>query len=208
MNACKALADKLSKYKGKPWHEVVTTAMADGVDMTATGEHGRFEGNFGYHIYVAACASAEIDVLTGETQVLSADIVYDAGKALNPSVDIGQIEGCFVQALGFCLTEQQVFSESDGHLVNNGTWDYKVPSAQDIPIAMNVKLLPGTNTSSGNVKGSKATGEPAYCIGGVTYFAVKDAIYAARKDAGDPNYFQLDLPASPEAVQQACLVKL
>lgn len=206
-NACASLSGKLQKYKGS-WKEIVAAALKDGVDLSASGSHSRFDGMLGYHIYVAACVCTEIDVLTGETEVLSADIVHDAGKSLNPAVDIGQIEGCFVQALGFCLTEQQSFSKTDGRLINCGTWDYKVPSGRDIPIEMNVTLLNSTNTSNGNVFGSKSTGEPAYCIGSATFFAVKDAILAARKDAGVEGYFRLDCPASPEAVQQACLVQL
>jgi len=93
-------------------------------------------------------------------------------------------------------------------MINNGTWDYKIPSARDIPISMNVTLKAGDkNDSCGNVMGSKATGEPSYITGGATFFAVKDAILAARKEAGDDGYFRLDCPASPQNVQQACLVK-
>jgi len=206
--ACKTLASKMSKYKRDTWDEAVAAAVADGVQLSADGEHSHLDGNFGYHVYVAICVSVEIDVLTGETHVLSADIVQDAGKSLNPAVDIGQIEGCFIQALGFCLTEQQVHSNQDGRLINNGTWDYKIPSGQDIPIEMNVTLLPGSNDARGNVFGSKATGEPTYLAGGVTFFAVKDAIYAARSELGHSEYFRLNCPASPESIQEACLVSM
>lgn len=208
-DACSSLAKLLQKYKDKGnWHDIVAAAIADKVDLSTTGSHSHFRGILGYHVYVAACVVAEIDVLTGETHILSADIVQDAGKSLNPAVDIGQIEGCFVQAMGFCLTEEQVYSKKDGRLVNAGSWDYKIPSAQDVPIRMNVSLLPSENTSWGAVFSSKATGEPTYCLGGVTFFAVKDAIYAARKDAGVTGYFRIDCPASPSAVQTACLVNL
>merc|ERR1719498_1970509 len=207
-DACSALAKKLQPYKQDTWMDTVTAAGKAGVDLSAKGEHPRLKGNFGYHIYVATCVYAEIDVLTGETEILSADIVQDAGKSLNPAVDIGQIEGCFIQALGFCLTEEQVWSGVDGRMVNKGTWDYKIPSARDIPIQMNVTLKPGTNQTWGNVMGSKATGEPTMLAGGVTFFAVKDAIYAARKEAGKTGYFQLSGPASPQNIQTACLVNL
>ena len=73
-----------------------------------------------YYVYAACCSSVELDVLTGEVQVLTADIVYDGGRSLNPVVDIGQVEGSFVQSMGFCLSEGQVWSSDDGRLLNNG----------------------------------------------------------------------------------------
>merc|ERR1711879_823340 len=107
-------------------------------------------------------------------------------------------------ALGFCLTEEEVRSEKDQRLVNDGTWDYKIPSGLDIPIEMNVTLTKGENTSFRNVLGSKGSGEPTIAVGGVTLFAVKDAILAARRDAKLSGYFRLNAPASPAAIQQAC----
>merc|ERR1719473_1581768 len=108
--------------------------------------------------------------------------------------------------MGYCLTEELHWSTKDNRLINKGPWEYKIPSALDIPIEMNVTFPKMTNTASGNVAGSKATGESAYCVGQVFFFAVKDAIMAARKDAGTEGYFRLDQPATVEAIRQACLV--
>lgn len=209
IKACAVIAGNLSNYKSLGgWKQIVAAAAADSVELSATGVHPNSEGNMGYPVPMAALVVAEIDVLTGETQVLRADIVQDCGKSMNPAVDVGQIEGCFIQALGFCLMEEQVHSEVDQRLVTNGTWDYKIPSGLDIPITMTVKLPKGNNTTSGNVLGSKATGEPTYCVGSVTFFAVKDAILAARKEAGLSGHFRLNIPASPSAIQKACAVEL
>jgi len=209
MKACSDIAGALSAFRSKvTWKDIVAAASASGAALTATGTHLNNEGIKGYPIPISALAEAEIDVLTGETQILRVEINQDCGRSLNPAVDIGQIEGCFVQSLGFCLTEEQVYSAADHRLVNNGTWDYKIPSGLDIPIRMNVTLPKGNNNTSGNVVGSKASGEPTMAVGAVTFFAVKDAILAARKDAGLHGFFRLDVPASPAAIQQACCPQL
>lgn len=203
--ACQAIAARLDKYKSKgAWKDIVVAAAADGVSLSATAQRLPLSEG-GYKITVASCISAEIDVLTGETHLLTCDVVQDAGKALNPAIDVGQVEGCIVQALGFCLTEELSRSHKDGRLVNCGTWDYKIPSGLDIPIKMNVTFLPSDNTARGNVFGSKMTGEPAYLVGGAAFYAVKDAIYAARTDEGESDWFEMDMPASVDRVQQACL---
>ena len=90
--------------------------------MSATGASRLELNGSNYTVYAACCSSVELDVLTGEVQVLTADIVYDGGRSLNPVVDIGQVEGSFVQSMGFCLSEGQVWSSDDGRLLNNGTW--------------------------------------------------------------------------------------
>ncbi len=93
-------------------------------------------------------------------------------------------------------------------MISNGTWDYKPPSALCIPLQMNTTLIPSENDAKGNVLGSKASGEPAYILGACPFFAVKSAIYAARAEVGNVDYFQLDCPATPDRAQQACLPSL
>merc|ERR1712113_185896 len=98
-------------------------------------------------------------------------------------------------------------SQADGRLINNGTWDYKIPSALDIPIKLSVALLDnGPNSTKNNVAGSKATGEPATLVGSCPFFALKAAIAAARLEAGVTGWFRLDCPATPAKVQQLCCV--
>lgn len=206
--ACQSIAGKLSSFKSEgSWKQIVAAALAAGTDLSAQGSRTPL-GESGYKIYAASCISAEIDVLTGEFEVLSVDVVHDCGKALNPGIDIGQIEGCIVQSLGSVLHEEMNRSSNDGRLVNCGTWEYKIPSGLDIPVEMNITLLQSDNTKRGNVFGSKMSGEPAMCIGLAGFYAVKDAIYSARHEAGTDGWFQMDSPASVSAIQQACLVDL
>jgi hypothetical protein len=114
--------------------------------------------------------------------------------------------------MGCLLTEELVRSPNDHRLVNNGTWDYKIPCPLDVPQTFNVSLMPNDiNTAQGAVQGSKASGEPAYLLGAAAFFAVKMAIYAARAEANVPNpngYFELQAPATPARVREACLVSL
>jgi xanthine dehydrogenase molybdopterin-binding subunit B/xanthine dehydrogenase iron-sulfur cluster and FAD-binding subunit A len=209
--ACAVIAKKLKPLAttGMTWTELVAAATTAKVIMSATGEHGdsSMDGAT-YTIFTAACSVVELDVLTGEVQVLRADVVYDCGKSLNPAVDVGQVEGSFVQAMGFVLTEEQVWSATDGRLLNNGTWDYKPPSAHDIPVVFNVTLLDTNNDVPGAILGSKGSGEAAQILGTCPFFALKQAIYSARSEAGTSGYFRLDAPATPARVQQACLVSI
>merc|ERR1712150_29037 len=153
-----------------------------------------------------ACLSVvEIDVLTGETQIISSDLVYDAGISLNQAVDIGQVEGGFVMGLGMVTTENVVY-DTDGSLKTLGTWDYNPPCSKTIPQTFNVTFLDNVSNPLG-VLGSKATGEPPLIAGACsTFFAIKSAIFAARQQQGDDEDFALDSPVNPEKVQLACKV--
>merc|ERR1711920_142955 len=105
------------------------------------------------------------------------------------------------------MTEEEVRSPVDGRLVNCGTWDYKIPSGLDIPIRLNVTLLRDASRvdASSGFLGSKSTGEPAMLVGGATFFAIKDAIYAARQETDSAHcsktWFAMDAPASLERIQ-------
>jgi xanthine dehydrogenase/oxidase len=206
IEACSALNARLAPFvtPGDTWQNVIDKAVVAGVDLSAAATRNQSQGGT-YWIYGACASSVELDVLTGEIQILTADIYYDGGISLNPAVDIGQVEGSFVQGLGMCLLEENVRSSTDGRLVSNGTWDYKPPSVLCIPISMNTTFIPGDNKRSANVMGSKASGEPAYMLGACPFFALKQAIYAARAELGKAEYFRLDCPATPDRAQQACM---
>ncbi|CAB4039754.1 xanthine dehydrogenase oxidase-like, partial [Paramuricea clavata] len=94
-----------------------------------------------YNVYAATCTEVEIDVLTGETEILRTDILFDCGKSMNPEIDIGQVEGAFVMGLGYWLTEQAIYDPSSGLELTSGTWDYHPPFSKDIPIDFRVNLL-------------------------------------------------------------------
>merc|ERR1712224_40741 len=114
--------------------------------------------------------------------------------------------GGFVMAMGYLLTEEFKWT-SDGKLINLGTWDYKVPTAYDIPVVFNVSLLKNAKNPNG-VLGSKAVAEPAMHLIGSPYLAVKNAIYAARVEMGQGEiWFPLDAPITPEVVREKINVR-
>jgi len=164
---------------------------------------------FSYFTFGAACAVAEIDTLTGDFHLPRVDIVMDLGHSLNPAIDIGQVEGGYVQGLGWTILEELKWGDPahpwvrPGHLFTQGPGTYKIPTVNDIPIDFRVSLLKDApNTKA--VHSSKAVGEPPLFLAVSALFAVKAAISAARKDAGHTGWFVLDSPATPERIRMAC----
>jgi len=209
--ACEELKQRLAPYtsqKGASWVDACGAAATAGVPLVASSWYdAEAHGNANsYATYGVACSECEVDVLTGEVQVLRADIHMDLGLSLNAGLDIGQVEGGFVMSLGYVFTEQVLLNDKHEQL-NLGTWEYKVPSAFDIPIELNVSLLPNTpNPAAEGCMRSKASAEPSMPTALSAVFAVKQAIYAARADGGLKDHFQLDLPVTVEAISQACAV--
>lgn len=116
---------------------------------------------FYYFAYGMACTEVAIDTLTGEARVLAVDVLYDAGKSINPAIDIGQVEGGFVQGMGWLTTEQLVWNDK-GVLTTHAPSTYKIPATGDIPAHFKVTLYEEPNFED-NVGGSKAVGEPPSC---------------------------------------------
>ena len=153
---------------------------------------------FYYFAYGAACSEVLIDTLTGEHKVLKVDILHDVGHSLNPDLDIGQIEGGFVQGMGWLTTEELVWG-ADGKLLTRGASTYKIPTAADIPPHFNVKLWPEANRED-NIGGSKAVGEPPFMLGISVFEALRDAV---AQTIGDNTPVHLNAPATPERVLMA-----
>ena len=154
---------------------------------------------FYYFAYGAACTEVAIDTFTGESRVLKVDILHDVGNAINPAIDIGQIEGGFVQGMGWLTTEQLVWNNK-GFLSTHAPSTYKIPTAGDVPAHFNVALWPEPNRED-NVFGSKAVGEPPFMLAISVYEALRDAIAQASK-AGTQNV-KLVAPATAENVLTA-----
>jgi xanthine dehydrogenase/oxidase len=174
-------------------------------------DHGKF---FAYFTYSFSVSEVEIDVLTGEFSVIRSDLLYDAGKSPNPALDIGQIEGGFVQGLGFVTTEETIFDEH-GRLVTDNIWSYKPPCSKSIPVDLRVSLIERDTASCYRqeqagllaVKASKSTSEPTLSLGNSVYFAIKHAIMAARAEqTGKEEWIELPVPLSCQRIQQACNV--
>ncbi|XP_058101391.1 uncharacterized protein LOC131245742 [Magnolia sinica] len=212
-NACETLVSRLEDIanliatsEGKPtWHELIAKALDAGVDLQARGRvYPRASplGPFQYISFAAAVSEAEVNILSGETTILRADILLDCGKSLNPAVDIGQLQGAFVQGLGYHLTEKYIYDQKTGRLTTDGTWTYKPPSSKDIPIVLNASLLPNSSNPYGVLR-SKFSGEPPYATACSALFAVRQAIAAGKSEWGDSKWFGLNSPATVEEVARA-----
>jgi xanthine dehydrogenase large subunit len=152
---------------------------------------------FYYFSYGAACTEVAIDTLTGESRVLKVDILHDVGTSINPALDIGQIEGGFVQGMGWLTTEQLVWNEQ-GLLTTHAPSTYKIPATGDIPAHFTVDLWPEPNRED-NVYGSKAVGEPPFMLAISVLEALRAAVASTRP--GVP--VQLQAPATAENVLRA-----
>ncbi|XRB00334.1 xanthine dehydrogenase [Pycnococcus provasolii] len=205
-DACDILKVRLQPYltPERTFTEAIRAAMDDQVDLCARGRFLGKPNSLGpaqYQSYGAAMIEAEVDALTGESRIVSAELVIDTGISLNPTVDAGQVQGGFVMALGYLLTEQVEFDHSkNGANVKVGTWEYKPPTAFELPDSFDVTLLPHAPNKQGFLR-SKATGEPPLLLGASALFAIKDAIVAIR---GDDKPFDLPVPALPSTVHRLC----
>lgn len=156
---------------------------------------------FFYFAYGAACSEVAIDTLTGESRVLRVDILHDVGRSINPAIDIGQIEGGFIQGVGWLTSEELFFQRQGpqiGRLMTHSPSTYKIPTASDCPPIFNVTLYQGENPED-TVHRSKAVGEPPFMLAFSTFFALRDACTAAAGGISVP----LRAPATPEAVLDA-----
>jgi len=158
--------------------------------------HGR---PFFYFSFGAAMAEVAVDTLTGESRVLRADLVQDCGASLNPAIDLGQIEGAFVQGQGW-LTCEELWWDKQGRLRTVGPSTYKIPGSRDAPAVFNVKMLDNAPSREATIFRSKAVGEPPLLLATAVWTALKDAIAAV----GDHRTaVRLDAPATPERVLAA-----
>ena len=153
---------------------------------------------FYYFAYGAACAEVTIDTLTGEMRVDRVDILHDVGRSINPAIDIGQIEGGFVQGMGWLTTEELVFDDK-GRLATHAPSTYKIPCASDVPAEFRVALYDSKGNRENTVYRSKAVGEPPLMLGIAVWSAIFNAITGLNPGKVPP----LDAPATAEAILRA-----
>uniref|UniRef100_A0A8C8SUX6 Xanthine dehydrogenase/oxidase n=1 Tax=Pelusios castaneus TaxID=367368 RepID=A0A8C8SUX6_9SAUR len=215
--ACQTILERLEPFKcSNPkgsWKDWVQAAYVNCVSLSATGfyripglnyDYEKNEGNpFNYFSYGVACSEVEIDCLTGDHKNLRTDVVMDVGTSLNPAIDIGQIEGAFVQGLGLFTLEELRYSP-EGNLYTRGPGMYKIPAFGDIPTEFHVSLLRDCPNSKA-IYSSKAVGEPPLFLSASVFYAIKDAIFAARVESDLKEPFRLDSPATPERIRNACV---
>ncbi|GAA6185940.1 MULTISPECIES: xanthine dehydrogenase molybdopterin binding subunit [Alteromonadaceae] len=192
-----------------PFAELIQAAYFERISLSTTGfyqtpkiHYDRETGKgrpFFYFAYGASCSEVLIDTLTGEMRVERVDILHDVGNSLNPAIDIGQIEGGFIQGMGW-LTSEELLWDKTGKLISNNPATYKIPAIGDTPREFNVELYPHANTEN-TIYNSKAVGEPPLMLAISVWCAIKDAISSVSNYALDP---QLNTPATPEKILKAC----
>ncbi|KAL3850234.1 hypothetical protein ACJIZ3_012116 [Penstemon smallii] len=214
---CNVLVERLTPLKEKlqkemnsvKWDFLILQAYDQNVNLAANSYFVPESSSSQYLNYGAAVSEVEVNILTGETRILRTDIVYDCGQSMNPAVDLGQIEGAFVQGLGFFMLEEHL-SNSDGLVVSDSTWTYKIPTIDTIPKQFNVEILNSRNHHK-RVLSSKASGEPPLLLAASVHCATRAAIKEARKQLkswgaieGTDSTFQLEVPATMPVVKQLC----
>ena len=154
---------------------------------------------FFYYAYGAAVSEVLVDTLTGEWKLLRADVLHDAGRSLNPAVDLGQVEGAFIQGMGWLTMEELVWHPTTGKLTTHAPSTYKIPTANDCPADFRVRLFDSDNAED-SIHRSKAVGEPPLLLPFSVFFAIRDAVSAAGGHRIDP---PLQAPATSEAILRA-----
>ncbi len=189
-----------------PFADFVQQAYMGRVPLSSTGfyktpkiHYDRNTGKgrpFYYYANGASVSEVLVDTLTGESRLVRTDILHDVGRSLNPIIDKGQIEGAFIQGMGWLTTEELKWNDQ-GRLVSNGPATYKVPAVGDAPFEFNVNLLEDRPNGEETIYRSKAVGEPPFMLGISVWSAIRDAVASLA----DYNYgAPMDTPATPECV--------
>ena len=219
-NACAQLNERLSPYREKlgpkaSMKELAHAAYFDRVNLSANGFYktpdigyvwGPNTGQmFYYFTQGVTAAEVEIDTLTGDWTCLRADIKMDVGRSINPAIDYGQIEGAFVQGQGLFTTEESLWHRASGQIFTKGPGAYKIPGFRDIPQEFNVSLLKDVNWENlRTIQRSRGVGEPPLFMGSAVFFAIRDALKAARKQWGEEEVLCLRSPATVERIRISC----
>lgn len=188
------------------FEELIQLAYVGQVSLSSTGyyrtpkihyDRDQARGRpFYYYAFGAACSEVVIDTLTGEYRLLRTDILHDVGASLNPAIDIGQVEGGFVQGLGWLTMEELVWNDA-GKLLTAGPSTYKIPAVSDVPPDLRVRLVENRQNPEATVFHSKAVGEPPFMLGISVWCALQDAVASVTDYRFHP---ALDAPATPERV--------
>ena len=199
--------NSMVKFKGKTFlfNSLVKEAYLNRVSLSSSGFYSTPKIHFNnktflgrpflYFCYGAAVSEVLVDTLTGENKILRVNILHDQGRAINPAIEKGQIEGGFVQGAGW-LTIEEVNWKSNGELTTHSPSTYKIPAVNDMPEKFNVEIYKNLNKEN-VVNKSKTTGEPPLMLAMSVFFAIKDAIASVRNYTKIP---KLNSPATPEAI--------
>ncbi|KAJ5899695.1 hypothetical protein N7495_004439 [Penicillium taxi] len=218
-NACEQLNERLRPYRekmpGATMKELAHAAYFERVNLSAQGYYrtpdigyvwGENTGQmFFYFTQGVTAAEVQIDTLTGDWTPLRADIKMDVGRTINQSIDYGQIEGAYVQGQGLFTTEESLWHRASGQIFTRGPGNYKIPGFRDIPQIFNVSLLKDVEWENlRTIQRSRGVGEPPLFMGSAVFFAIRDALKAARKQWGVEDVLRLVSPATPERIRISC----
>ncbi|KAL8694385.1 MAG: hypothetical protein Q9218_000951 [Villophora microphyllina] len=219
-NACDQINERLKPYREKLGKDATMKQLAhaayfDRVNLSANGFYktpdigyvwGPNTGQmFFYFTQGVTAAEVEIDTLTGDWTCLRADIKMDVGRSINPAIDYGQIEGAFVQGQGLFTTEESLWHRASGQIFTKGPGTYKIPGFRDIPQVFNVSLLKDVEWENlRTIQRSRGVGEPPLFMGSAVFFAIRDALKAARKQWGEEEVLSLQSPATVERIRVSC----
>lgn len=219
-NACEILNKRLEPYREKygadaPMSKLAHSAYFDRVNLSAQGFYktpdigyvwGENVGQmFFYFTQGVTAAEVEIDTLTGDWTCLRADIKMDVGRSINPVIDYGQIEGAFIQGQGLFTTEEPLWLRVNGQMFTRGPGAYKIPGFRDIPQEFNVSILKDVTWENlRTIQRSRGVGEPPLFMGSAVFFAIRDALKAARKEWGCEDVLSLWSPATVERIRTSC----
>ncbi len=191
-----------------PFDELVRLAYMARVQLWSDGfyatpklhwDQARLHGRpFYYFAYGAAVSEVVVDTLTGEWRLLRADVLHDAGRSINPAIDIGQVEGAFIQGMGW-LTTEELWWDPSGRLMTHAPSTYKIPTVNDCPADFRVRLFDNANAED-SIHRSKALGEPPLLLPFSVFFAIRDAVAAVGDGRTSP---PLNAPATCEAILKA-----
>jgi len=244
LDACKKILDRLKPIRERlgnqvSLREIANAAFFERIELSATGffaldesrcgydfgpppddvssdaPENQWRGNpFNYFTQGVVSCEVEIEVLTGNHRILRSDILVDVGSSINPVIDIGQIEGAFIQGVGWCTLEEVIYADDDhtwirpaGKVFTSGPGTYKIPAFNDVPEEFNVSLMEDVDNPVA-VHSSKAVGEPPFFLGCSVFFAIKEAVRAARSENHNDSYFEMRLPATSERVRMMCADKI
>ncbi|XP_045484577.1 xanthine dehydrogenase-like [Pieris rapae] len=211
VKCCREINKNLEPIRKKmpdaTWEEIIRAAGEAEVNLTShctTGMSDKQE----YTIYGVTLAEVEIDVLTGEWNIIRVDLIEDVGRSVNPEIDVGQVEGAFIMGCGYWTTEELILSPA-GEMLTDRTWHYWVPQARDIPQDFRIYFRK-KSFSNDYILGAKATGEPATCMGVVIPITIREAIVEARKESGLPSnkWFSIDGPYTVAKICLACATNI
>ena len=227
-NACEQINARLKPYREKFGPEATMKHLAhaayfDRVNLSANGfyrtpEIGYIWGPypedpskentgkmFFYFTQGVTASEVLIDTLTGDWTPIRTDIKMDVGRSINPAIDYGQIEGAYVQGQGLFTTEESLWHRASGQIFTRGPGAYKIPGFRDIPQTMNVSLLKDVEWKNlRTIQRSRGVGEPPLFMGSAVFFAIRDALKAARKQWGNEEVLSLRSPATPERIRISC----